>query len=207
MKHLKHHETVKTLWNITKHSPFDATISVLNAPNLKPGGLPRTPPRTLVRRKAEDEDAMTRFGKSTIISMTSNSVTHRRSYTNSAIADIAGNSAPISPVTPNDQLQTSPQLPTSRSYSWSTSNISSNSARLTPDISASSADIVASNDLRAIADVTAPNADVSTSSADVSASSTNIVASNDECSSVSWCFTMFLVFHDVLLCLTMFSDV
>ena len=34
----------------------------------------------------------TRFGKSTHISMISNSVTHLRSYTNSAIADIAENS-------------------------------------------------------------------------------------------------------------------
>ena len=41
-----------------------------------------------------------RFRKSTHISMISNSVRHLRSYTNSAIADIAGNSAPISPVTP-----------------------------------------------------------------------------------------------------------
>ena len=45
----------------------------------------------------------TRFGKSTHISMISNSVTHLRSYTNSAIADIAENSAPISPVTPRDR--------------------------------------------------------------------------------------------------------
>ena len=44
-----------------------------------------------------------RFGKSTHISMISNSVTHLRSYTNSAIADIAENSAPISPVTPRDR--------------------------------------------------------------------------------------------------------
>ena len=43
-----------------------------------------------------------RFGKSTHISIISNSVTHLRSYTNSAIADIARNSAPISPVTPLD---------------------------------------------------------------------------------------------------------
>ena len=41
-----------------------------------------------------------RFGKSTHISMISNTVTHLRSYTNSAIA---GNSAPISPVTPQDR--------------------------------------------------------------------------------------------------------
>ena len=47
-------------------------------------------------------EASGRFGKSTHISMISNSVTHLRSYTNSAIADIAGNSAPISPVTPRD---------------------------------------------------------------------------------------------------------
>ena len=44
-----------------------------------------------------------RFGKSTHISMISNSVTHLRSYSNSAIADIAGNSAPISLVTPRDR--------------------------------------------------------------------------------------------------------
>ena len=38
------------------------------------------------------------FGKSTHIAMISNSVTHLRSYTNSTIADITGNStqAPIS---------------------------------------------------------------------------------------------------------------
>ena len=35
--------------------------------------------------------------------MISNSVTHLRSYTNSAIADIAENSAPISSVTPRDR--------------------------------------------------------------------------------------------------------
>ena len=99
--------------------------------------------------------------------MISNSVTHLRCYTNSAIADIAGNSAPISPVTLRDRR-----------------------------VSASSADIIASNDLRVIADVAAPNADVFTSSADVSASSADIVASNHEC------FMMFhnvlRVFHDVL---------
>ena len=44
-----------------------------------------------------------RFGKSAHISMISNSVTHLRSYTNSAIADIAGNFAAISPVTPRDR--------------------------------------------------------------------------------------------------------
>ena len=85
--------------------------------------------------------------------MISNSVTHLRSYTNSAIA---GNSAPISPVTPRDHRH----------------------LRIEHDI-------VASNNLRAIADVAAPNADVSTLSADVSASSADIVASNDKC------FTMF----------------
>ena len=40
------------------------------------------------------------FGKSTHISMISNSVTHLRSYTNSTIA---GNSAPISPTTPRER--------------------------------------------------------------------------------------------------------
>ena len=43
------------------------------------------------------------FGKSTHISMISNSVTHLRSYANSAIADITENSAPISPLTPRDR--------------------------------------------------------------------------------------------------------
>ena len=53
--------------------------------------------------------ACARFGKSTHISMISNSVTHLRSYTNYAIADIAGNSTTISPVTPRDrQVPTSP---------------------------------------------------------------------------------------------------
>ena len=57
-------------------------------------------------------------------------------------------------------------------------------------------DIIATNDLCAIADIAAPNADVSTSNAevsassvDVSASSADIVASNDEC---------FMMFHNVL---------
>ena len=36
--------------------------------------------------------------------MISNSVTHLRSYANSAIADIAENSAPISPLTPRDRV-------------------------------------------------------------------------------------------------------
>ena len=42
-----------------------------------------------------------RFGKSTYISMISNSVTHLWSYTNSAIANIAGNSTPISSESPS----------------------------------------------------------------------------------------------------------
>ena len=57
------------------------------------------------------------------------------------------------------------------------------------NVSASSADIVVSIDLCAIADVAATNADVSTSSANVSASSADIVASNDYC---------FMMFHNVL---------
>ena len=44
--------------------------------------------------------ALGRFGKSTHISMISNSVTHLWSYSNSAIA---GNSEPISLVTPRDR--------------------------------------------------------------------------------------------------------
>ena len=85
-----------------------------------------------------------RFGKSTHISMISNSVTHLRSYTNSAIAK---NSVPISQV-----LRT-------------IADVTASSA----DAFASSAHVVASNDLRAIA---VPSADVSSSSA-------GIVASND----------------------------
>ena len=42
----------------------------------------------------------TRFGKSTHISMISNSVTHLQSYANSKITDVARNSAPILPETP-----------------------------------------------------------------------------------------------------------
>ena len=69
------------------------------------------------------------------------------------------------------------------------------------DVFASSADIVASNDLRAIADV--------------SASSANIVASNDDCFimfhnvlSVSWCFTSgSQCFTCVSWCFTMFNNV
>ena len=57
----------------------------------------------------------TRFGKSTHISMISNSVTHLRSYVNSAIANIAGiwpgNSAPIPPVTPRDRRRLRIELP------------------------------------------------------------------------------------------------
>ena len=132
-----------------------------------------------------EELAHCRFGKRTHISMISNSVTHLRSYINSAIA---GNSMPISPRDRRAERR-----------------------RLRIDLP-SNADIVASNDLRAIANVAAPNADVSTSSA-------NIVASNNEY------FMMFhnvlRVFHDVLLvvydvsqcftcvllCLPMFYDV
>ena len=110
------------------------------------------------------------------ISMISNSVTHLQSYTNSAIADIAGNSAPIPPVTPQDRRR----LRTERR------------------VSASSADIVASDDLGTIADVAAPNAEVFTWRAD-------IVASNEDCSSVSQCFIeCFMMFH---LWFTMFYDV
>ena len=47
-------------------------------------------------------DSLGRFVKSTHISMISNSVTHLQSYTNSTIADIAGNSVPILPETPHE---------------------------------------------------------------------------------------------------------
>ena len=90
--------------------------------------------------------AAPRFGKSTYISMINNSVIPLQSYTNFAIADIAGNSTPILPVTPRDHC------------------------RRRDEVCASSADIVTSNDLCVIADVAAPNADVFTSSADIVAS-------------------------------------
>ena len=71
------------------------------------------------------EQSYSRFGKSTHISMISNSVTHLRSYTNSAIADIAGNSAPISPVTPCDRrrrrVTTSPHPATTSPHPATTS--------------------------------------------------------------------------------------
>ena len=44
----------------------------------------------------------TRFRKSTYISMISNTVTHLLSYTNTAIANIAGNSTPISTESPHE---------------------------------------------------------------------------------------------------------
>ena len=94
-----------------KHMPFDATISVLNAD---------------------------RFGKSTHISMISNSVTYLRSYTNSAIA---GNSTPISPVTPRDRRRAEVSA-SSADVSASSTDVSASNAY----VSASSADIVASND-------------------------------------------------------------
>ena len=53
--------------------------------------------KSVVQPRVLSAAAVVRFGKSTRISMISNSVTHLRSYTNSAIA---GKSAPISPVTP-----------------------------------------------------------------------------------------------------------
>ena len=121
----------------------------------------------------------TRFGKSTHISMISNSVTHLRSYTNYAIADIAGNSAPKSPVTPRERRH-------HRAERW---RLRIERRRLH----------IERQRLR-----NKPNADVSTSSADVSASSADIVASNK----VSWCFTMFYMcftmfylFNNVLWCL------
>ena len=126
--------------------------------------------------------------------MISNSATHLRSYTNSAIANIARNSAPISPVTPRDRRRSRAERRRSRAErrlrssddvsasSDDVSALSDDVSALSDDVSASSADIVASNDLRAIADVAAPNADVSASSAD-------IVASDDDC---------FMMFYNVL---------
>ena len=104
-----------------------------------------------------------RCAKSTHISMISNAVTYLRSYTNTAITK---NSTPILLVTP------------------------CNRRRRRADVSASSADIVASNDkcflmfhnvLRVFHDA--------------------LLVVHD----VILCITMFYMFHDVLLCLTMFS--
>ena len=81
-----------------------------------------------------------RFGKSTHISMISNSVTHLQSYTNS---DIAGNSAPISPVTPCERRRLRAERRRLRMIALSpNADVSTSSA----DVSASSADIVASNE-------------------------------------------------------------
>ena len=108
--------------------------------------------------------------------MISNSVTHLRSYTNSAIADIAGNSAPILLVTPRNRRRHRADVTVpSADVTVPSADASAPSA----DVSAPSADVSASSD-----DVSAssPNADVPTSSAD-------IVASNEEC---------FMMFHNVL---------
>ena len=56
-------------------------------------------------------DLVSGFRKSSHISMISNSVTHLRSFSNSAIADIAGNSAPISLVTKRDRRRRRAQSP------------------------------------------------------------------------------------------------
>ena len=53
--------------------------------------------QTICTPPLEKISILGRFGKSTYISMISNSVTYPRSYTNSTIADTAGNSVPISP--------------------------------------------------------------------------------------------------------------
>ena len=84
-----------------------------------------------------------RFGKSIHISMISNSVTHLRSYTNSAIADIAENSAPISPVTPHDRRRLLIER-RHRRIEWPPRDCRAKCRRLR--ITAASADIVASND-------------------------------------------------------------
>ena len=126
---------------------FDAMISALDAETSALGDVGDRAELQVIlarsfrryRRLISWYNSAGRFGKSTHIAMISNSVTHLRSYTNSAIADIAGNSAPILPVTPLD---------------------------CRADISASSADIVTSNDLRAIADVSASSADIVASNDD-----------------------------------------
>ena len=64
-----------------------------------------------------------------------------------------------------------------------------------------SANVSASNDVRAIADVTAPNADLSTSSADVSASNVCSMMFHD---ALRVFHDVLLVVHFVLRCITMF---
>ena len=81
----------------------------------------------------------------------SNSVTHLWSYTNSEIADIAGNSAPISPVTPRDRRRHRAEC-RYRRIEWPPRNRRRRYPKrrrlcIERDVSASSADIVASNDV------------------------------------------------------------
>ena len=93
-----------------------AHITALRLPTYAPKVIARSIPRQFQYACSDVTVAVTLSGKSTHISMISNSVIHLQSYINTTITDIAKNSEPISPVTPRD------------------------------DVSASSTDIVASND-------------------------------------------------------------
>ena len=150
-------------------SPFRTEFSM--------GSCSRWYRRSLRRRRpflrSYCRSLLRRSGKSTHISMISNSVTHLRSYNNTAIADIAENSAPISPVTPRDRrcLRIECQY---RRIEW-----------------------------RVFHDVSQCFKSVSW-----------CFTSGSWCfTSGSWCFTsgsrcitMVYMFHDVLLCLTMFYN-
>ena len=99
-----------------------------------------------------------------------------------------------------------------RRYCWKLRAIANVAAPRYP----SSANIVTSNDVRTITYVAAPNADVSASSADSVASNDEcfmfhivLRVFHDVLLVVHYflrCITMFYVFHNVLLCLTMFSE-
>ena len=150
-----------------------------------------------------------RFGKSTHISMICNSVTHLRSYTNSAIADIAENSSLISPEIPHERRYCPADIAApSADIAVPSADITVPSADITvpsADVSLLSANVSASS-----ADVSAPRADVSALSADVSALSADIVTLNGDCfvsiCDVSQCFKSaslcFMTFHDVSQCFT-----
>ena len=123
---------------------------------------------------------LTLFGKSTHISMISNSVTHLRSYTNSAIADIAGNSAHISPETPRERRCLRIQR-RERRIEW----------RLFQCF------VMLNNVLRVFHDI----------SQCFTSGALCFTALHDVLRRYTMCHNVLQVFHDVLLCLTTFYDV
>ena len=129
-----------------------------------------------------------RSGKSTHISMISNSVTHLRSYTNTAIADIAENYALISPVTAYNRRRRRNDIETSKLRSLHIE------LRYRRNVEC----FMMFQCLKSV-------------SWCFTSGSWRFTSSLWCFTSGSWCFTMYhnvlYVFHDVLLCLTMFYDV